>query len=182
MARKASNKQKMLELPFKQVLNQWIISQFGFDPLARIKKGKKKLRVLEPLSVTLRSAPEGLTADNLHHFYKVLDIHLQDKAAITRADLMRYEQNIVSHTLAINERRTRPIAWKYYQWLSLLFAEVYLDRFFSSRENLMVSLNAYVDEFNTFWQLKDFETGIRHFTDDELNKVCLQNATGSGSS
>lgn len=180
MARKSRTKGRMLDLPFKQVLNQWLISQFGFDPLASIKKGKKKLRALEPLSAILRSAPEGLTADNLHHFYKVLDIHLQDKAAITRADLMRYEQNIVSHTLAINEQRTRPIVWKYYQWLSLLFAEVYLDRFFANRESLMASLNAYVDEFNAFWQEKGFETGITPFTYDELNKVCLQNATGSG--
>lgn len=180
MARKSASKQKTLDLPFKQVLNQWVISQFGFDPLASIKKGKKKLRALEPLSATLRSAPEGLTADNLHHFFKVLEIHLQDKSVITRSDLMRYEQNIVSHTLAINEQRTRPIVWKYYQWLSLLFAEVYLDRFFANRENLMTSLNAYVDEFNAFWQEKGFETGITPFTYDELNKVCLQNATGSG--
>lgn len=180
MAWKSATKVRMLDLPFKQVLNQWLISQFGFDPLASIKKGKKKLRALEPLSATLRSAPEGLTADNLHHFFKVLDIHLQDKAAITRADLMRYEQNIVSHTLAINEQRTRPIVWKYYQWLSLLFAEVYLDRFFANRESLMASLNAYVDEFNAFWQENGFETGITPFTYDELNKVCLQNATGSG--
>ncbi len=180
MARKSASKQKTLDLPFKQVLNQWVISQFGFDPLAGIKKGRKKLRALEPLSATLRSAPEGLTADNLHHFFKVLDIHLQDKSAITRADLMRYEQNIVSHTLAINEQRTRPIVWKYYQWLSLLFAEVYLDRFFANRETLMASLNSYVDEFNAFWQEKGFETGITPFTYDELNKVCLQNATGSG--
>ncbi|MDD3183266.1 MAG: DEAD/DEAH box helicase family protein [Alphaproteobacteria bacterium] len=180
MARKSADKKRMLDLPFKQVLNQWIIAQFGFDPLASIKKGKKKLRALEPFAATLRSVPEGLTADNLHHFYKALDIHLQDKAAITRADLMRYEQNIVSHTLAINERRARPIVWKYYQWLSLLFAEVYLDRFFASRESLMASLNGYVDEFNAFWQEKGFETGITPFTYDELNKICLQNATGSG--
>lgn len=180
MARKSVAKARILDLPFKQVLNQWLISQFGFDPLASIKRGTKKLRALEPLSATLRNAPEGLTADNLHHFYKVLDIHLQDKAAITRADLMRYEQNIVSHTLAINEQRTRPIVWKYYQWLSLLFAEVYLDRFFANRESLMASLNSYVDEFNAFWQENGFETGITPFTYDELNKVCLQNATGSG--
>jgi len=180
MARKSVDKKRMLDLPFKQVLNQWIIAQFGFDPLASIKKGEKKLRALEPFAATLRSVPEGLTADNLHHFYKALDIHLQDKAAITRADLMRYEQNIVSHTLAINERRARPIVWKYYQWLSLLFAEVYLDRFFACRESLMASLNGYVDEFNAFWQEKGFETGITPFTYDELNKICLQNATGSG--
>ncbi len=180
MARKSADKKRMLDLPFKQVLNQWIIAQFGFDPLASIKNGKKKLRALEPFAATLRGVPEGLTAENLHHFYRTLDIHLQDKAAINSADLMRYEQNIVSHTLAINERRARPIVWKYYQWLTLLFAEVYLDRFFANRENLMASLNSYVDEFNAFWQKKEFETGITPFTYDELNKVCLQNATGSG--
>jgi superfamily II DNA or RNA helicase len=183
MAKKKKNKDDPKPLPFayKQVLNQWLISQFGFDPLQRVRQGKGKLRPLAALSDTLRMVPEGLNTDNLHHFYKTLDIYWQgDKATITRADLLRYEHNIVSHTLAINERRTRPIVWKYYQWLSLLFAEIYLDRFFSSRENLLSSLNAYVDEFNAFWQQKEFETGITHFTDDELNKVCLQNATGSG--
>ena len=180
MVKKSTDKRKTLDLPFKQVLNQWIISQFGFDPLASIKQGKRKLRALEPISATLRSVPEGLTADNLHHFFKALDIHLQEKSAVTHDDLMRYEHNIVSYTLAINERRSRPIVWKYYQWLSLLFSEVYLDRFFSNRENLMASLNVYVDEFNAFWRGKGFETGITPFTYDELNKVCLQNATGSG--
>lgn len=180
MARRTTEKQKSLDLPFKQVLNQWIISQFGFDPLISIKKGKKKLRALQPLSETLKDVPEGLTTDNLHNFFKTLEIHLQDNAGVTREDLMRYEHNIVSYTLAINERRTRPIVWKYYQWLSLLFAEIYLDRFFSSRENLLISLNNYVDEFNTFWEEKGYVTGITHFTNDELNKVCLQNATGSG--
>lgn len=181
MARgKSEKKQKTLDLPFKQVLNQWLINQFGFDPLANIKKGGRKLRPLQPLSDTLKSVPEGLTTDNLHHFYKMLDIHLQDKASVTREDLIRYEHNIVSHTLAINERRSRPIVWKYYQWLSLLFIEIYLDRFFSNRENLLTSLNAYVDGFNAFWEEKGYVTGITHFTDSELNKVCLQNATGSG--
>ena len=181
MARnKADKKQKNLDLPFKQVLNQWLISQFGFDPLVNIKKGGRKLRPLQPLSETLRSVPEGLTTDNLHHFFKMLDLHLQDKASISHEDLMRYEHNIVSHTFAINERRARPIVWKYYQWLSLLFIEIYLDRFFSNRENLLISLNEYVDGFNIFWEEKGYTTGITHFTDNELNKICLQNATGSG--
>ncbi len=182
MAKKRKEKggPKPLPFAFKQVLNQWLISQFGFDPLARARMDKKTLRALEPLSATLRDVPEGLTADNLHHFFKALEIYLQDNAAVTRTDLLRYEQNIVSYTLVINERRARPIVWKYYQWLSLLFAEIYLDRFFASRENLMASLNTYVDEFNAFWLEKGYETGITPFTYDELNKVCLQNATGSG--
>ena len=178
---KSKDDRNPLPFAYKQVLNQWLIRQFGFDPLQRVRQGKGKLRPLAALSDILRSVPEGLTADNLHHFYKMLDIYWQeDKATITRADLLRYEQHIVSHTLAINEHRDRPIVWKYYQWLSLLFAEVYLDRFFSNRENLLASLNAYVDEFNSFWQQQEFKTGITHFTNDELNKICLQNATGSG--
>ena len=183
MARKPSTpKQTPLELANKQVLNQWIIRQFGFDPLAGAKLGNKSLKPLAPIADTLRNVPEGLDSENLHGFYKTLDIHLQENATISHADLLRYEQNIVTHTLAINARRSRPIVWKYFQWLSLLFVEIYLDRFFNGRENLLSSLNEYVDEFNNFWLEKDpkIKTEIKQFSNEELNKVCIQNATGSG--
>lgn len=74
-----------------------------------------------------------------------------------------------------------PIEWKYYQWLSLLFAEIYLDRYFNRREVLLALLNAYVARFNAHWvQPVPQATGIAPYTPDELNKLCLQNATGSG--
>ena len=182
MVKAPTLKQKQLELANKQVLNQWIIKQFGFDPLAGAKKGNKSLKPLAPIADTLRNVCEGLDSENLHGFYKTLDIHLQENATISHADLLRYEQNIVTHTLAINARRSRPIVWKYFQWLSLLFVEIYLDRFFNGRESLLSSLNAHVDEFNEFWLGKDpkIATGINHFSNEELNKVCIQNATGSG--
>lgn len=170
------------ELPFghKLVLNQWLVSLFGFDPLGDYRAGKGTLSPIRPLAKTVKDVPPGLTADNLHQFYQALDLNLQASAKITRADLLRYEQNIVSHTLAINEKRDRPIEWKYYQWLSLLFAEIYLDRFFMDRDGLLESLNRYVDEFNAYWQGEGYETGITHYALDDLNKLCLQNATGSG--
>lgn len=173
-------KQKLLPFSHKLVLNQWIVSLFGFDPLKDHKDGKRTLRPVQPLAKTLKDAPEGMTSENLHHFYRALDVHLQAGAQITRADLLRYEHNIVSHTLAINEKRDRPIVWKYYQWLSLLFAEIYLDRFFADRAVLLDALNAYIDTFNQYWTDQGYETGITPYELNDLNKLCLQNATGSG--
>ena len=173
---------KLKQLPFghKLVLNQWIVSLFNYDPLLQHKRGHRNLKPFRPFADMLATKPDGLDADNLHRFYRHLDIELQEDAAITKADLLRYEQNIVSHTLAINEKRARPIIWKYYQWLSLLFAEIYLDRYFADIHALRRDLNTYVSTFNDYWKSEGFETGITPFTLDELNKVCLQNATGSG--
>ncbi len=173
---------KPKELPFghKLVLNQWIVSLFSFDPLKDYKDGKRTLRPVQPIAKTVKDAREGMTPENLHHFYKALDAHLQATAEITPTDLLRYEHNIVSHTLAINEKRDRPIVWKYYQWLSLLFAEIYLDRFFADREALLEALNGYVAGFNKYWTDEGYETGITSYELDDLNKLCLQNATGSG--
>jgi superfamily II DNA or RNA helicase len=180
MTRKLKPNLKPLPFGHKLVLNQWIVSLFGYDPVKDHKDGKRTLRPVQPLAKTLKDAPEGMTSENLHHFYKALDVHLQEGAHITRGDLLRYEHNIVSHTLAINEKRDRPIVWKYYQWLSLLFAEIYLDRFFADRAVLLDSLNAYVDAFNKYWTDEGYMTGITPYEFDDLNKLCLQNATGSG--
>ena len=173
-------KKKQLPFGHKLVLNQWIISLFGYDPLLQHKNGERSLKPFKPFADMLSTKADGLDTDNLHRFYKHLSPELQEDAAIKLADLLRYEQNIVSHTLAINEKRDRPIVWKYYQWLSLLFAEIYLERYFADIRALQKSLNDYVKGFNSYWEDKDYVTGITPFTLDELNKVCLQNATGSG--
>ncbi|MBE8232463.1 MAG: DEAD/DEAH box helicase family protein [Endozoicomonadaceae bacterium] len=174
-------KKKPKTLPFgrRLVLNQWLIAQCGFDPLAA-HQTDNTMRPLQGIANILRDCGEGLDTDNLHYFYKRIDIKLQAAASVSRDDLLRYEQNIVKHTQAINEKRARPIVWKYYQWLSLLFVEIYLNRYFGQREHLLNSLNDYIARFNRYWENKGFETDIKPYVIDELNKVCLQNATGSG--
>ena len=173
---------KLKQLPFghKLVLNQWIVSLFGLDPLIDHKNKKRILRPILSLARTLKDTQEGMDAENLHRYYRALNVNLQNDSVITKEDLLRYEHNIVSHTLAINERRDRPIVWKYFQWLSLLFTEIYLDRFFTDRNALLEQLNAYVEEFNRYWAERKYETGITPYNADDLNKLCLQNATGSG--
>ncbi len=100
-----------------------------------------------------------------------------DLARLSKKQILLYEENIVRHTQAINEKRHRPVTWKYFQWLTLLFAEIYLDRYFNDRKALLRELNDFAAQFNNQWdEYKD----VPFYTEDDLNKLCLQNATGSG--
>ena len=178
----AAKKTKKAKLAFadKLVLNQWMISLFGVDPLAD--GYKKDDRPFHKLTKGLKACPEGLDSDGLHHFYHELkdgDFFRFGSAKITEAELQSYEENIVAHTVAINAQRPtdRQIQWKYFQWLSLLFTEVYLDRFFRDREALLRDLNAFVVAFNAKW---DGYEPMAEYAEDDLNKICFQNATGSG--
>ena len=183
--RKAPKTKKTL-LPFghRLVLNQWLISQCGYDPLVAHRNAqtqdKGKFHPLQDLANILRNCPEGLDTGNRHYFTKKLDVEWKREATVTREELARYEENIFRHTAAINQKRPRPIVWKYYQWLSLLFAEIYLERYFGQREALLQNLNRYVDRFNKYWQERELQTGVSAYRLQDLNKICLQNATGSG--
>ncbi len=148
----------------KLVLNQWMLQLFdktGFEQLA------------EPF----KSAElEGLDEDNNHKYLAVFRA-LWELEEFPGETLRGYDQNIVKHTLKLNERRAEPIRWKYFQWLSLLFAEVYLDRFFSDPNKLLADLNTFVDKFNTDKLDKD---KIPAYESADLGKVAFWNATGSG--
>jgi hypothetical protein len=188
MAKRKSSRRKFHAFRNKLLLNQWLISLFGIDPFIEHKVDGKTVRPFHQLAESIRDPRlEGLDKDNLHYFYH----HLTDsplfrdanEAAtcpglrISRDLLLSYEQNIVHHTQAINEKRPLPVVWKYYQWLALLFVEIYLDRFFSNREGLLKDLNAFVERFNDHW---NGYADVPHYNDDDLNKLCMQSATGSG--
>ncbi len=164
------------------MLNQWLISLLGIDPLAQHRDAGRPRRPLEMLAKTLRDATAGIAPDGKHGFAKALASHLQPSALLTQADIERYDAAIVLHTQAINARRKHkgPIHWKYFQWLTLLFVEMYLDRYFNDRQGLCDALNAHVNRFNAHHAAQGRNTGIGAYSMDDLNKVCLQNATGSG--
>ena len=161
-----------MEFPQKLVLNQWLISLFGVDPLADgYGPGEKPFhKLVEQLRITR----EGLDEDGFHHFYHELkDGDFFPTASITADELRAYEENIVSYTAFINKYRSadRQIKWKYFQWLSLLFVEVYLDRYFRDRERLLQDLNNFLERFNNN---NSGYKPIDVYKADDLNKVCLQ--------
>lgn len=188
MARTRSRGPKPHGFRNKLLLNQWLISLFGVDPLTEHTINGRAVRPFHKLAESIRDPRlEGLDKDNLHFFYHHLGSSpLLNYASptvdfpgvrISRDMLLTYEQNIVRHTRAINTKRQRPVVWKYYQWLTLIFVEIYLDRFFGNREGMLTELNAFVERFNRHW---DGYADVPPYSEDDLNKLCMQNATGSG--
>lgn len=166
----------------KLLLNQWLISLFGLDPLQEYNSlSGKIIRPFHRLADPIKDPRmEGFDHDNLHKFYCNLinsDIFWNHSCALSKEQILIYEENITRHTMAINKKRHRPIVWKYYQWLTLLFAEIYLDRYFNNRQGLLSDLNDFADRFNRHWI--DYND-VPLYAEDDLNKLCLQSATGSG--
>ncbi|MDD5298739.1 MAG: DEAD/DEAH box helicase family protein [Rhodocyclaceae bacterium] len=164
------------------VLNQYLVSLFGIDPLAPHQDGGRKVRPLEQIAKSLCAVEPGIAPNGKHRFLDELLSHLPKEALLTVAELERFDANLVAHTQAINSRRKQKtgLAWKYFQWLTLLFVEIYLDRYFNDRQGLCDALNDFVARFNRHHEREVRETGITPYDVDDLNKVCLQNATGSG--
>ena len=75
-----------------------------------------------------------------------------------------------------------PIVWKYFQYLTLLFTEIYLDRYFSDAPELLKTLNAQVAATNTdrpeAEQMTAFDEQAEAWP--QLNKLAYWSATGSG--
>ena len=167
----AKKKKKTLQLSKSLVLNRFILAQLGvhgFDALAENLK---------------ESHLEGRDENNISKYYHELLLRQHETDDLKRDQLLEYDQNIVGHTLRINEKRKDPIEWKYFQYLGLLFTEIYLDRFFSNRVKLLEDLNQFLDRWNDpLDQYVPNESGVSFtpFQFNDLNKLAFWNATGSG--
>ncbi|MGB6995326.1 MAG: DEAD/DEAH box helicase family protein, partial [Thermoanaerobaculia bacterium] len=170
------NRQPVLPFNRKLVLNQWLLSLFG-------------VASFEQLAERLRDeALEGLDESNVHRFYHALCLHLpvEGRPELSDEALREYDQHIFRHTQRLNEKRlTRgepAIAWKYFQYLALLFTEIYLDRYFRDPEALLRSINAQAAAFNEGVdeadRVKLLDEGSEAWP--QLNKLSLWMATGSG--
>ena len=123
MASKRSRGPAQHKFHDKLVLNQWLISLFGIDPLSE-EFSHGKIRPFHKLADPIRDKHcEGTGTDNLHLFY----YHLGNCPLLRDADLdgslpgfringdllLKYEQNIVMHTATINAKRAAGIKCKY---------------------------------------------------------------------
>ncbi|GIW90226.1 MAG: hypothetical protein KatS3mg109_0658 [Pirellulaceae bacterium] len=170
-ARRAGANAGTAETPlrFEQrlVLNQWLLGLFGVPSFDRLTANLK--------------APEfeGFDENNVTRFHHNLRL-LFDRPELPHDLLLAYDQNIVRHWRRITERRNHAGAFlypKYFQYLALLFAEIYLDRYFRDPEGLLAQLNAHVNAFN---QNAPEASRIDPYTRQDLNKVAFWMATGSG--
>jgi hypothetical protein len=169
-----ANNRLQVSFAYKLVLNQWLLSLFNVNRF-------------EDLAENLRNeALEGLDENNVHHFHHALTAQLFNLTQLPTELLLEYDQNIVRHTQRLNERRItrgeQPIVWKYFQYLTLIFTEIYLDRYFRDPKALLAALNAQVATYNAD---KPEADQIAHFDEvaeawPQLNKLAYWSATGSG--
>ncbi|MEX2516761.1 MAG: DEAD/DEAH box helicase family protein [Gammaproteobacteria bacterium] len=164
----------------KLVLNQWLLTSFGLDPLQKYRDQGERVRPLSLLSKSLRALSGQIDASGQHAYLFALLEQWQPDWRYSEQDLRQFDANIVAHTQTLNALRDEKIQWKYFQWLTLLFVEIYLHEYFRDRTALSQSLNKYIERFNAHWLSKGYETGIEAYIETDLNKLCLQNATGSG--
>lgn len=123
---------------------------------------------------------EGFDDNNVSHYHHVLVARLIQRQALPPDLLMTYDQNIVRYWKRITEKRNRAgnhLYPKYFQYLSLLFTEIYLDRYFGNPEQLLADLNTKVTAFNAD---KEEVNQVSPYRLEELNKIAYWMATGSG--
>lgn len=162
-------KKQTKQLPKLQdalVLFNYILSLFGCRDWTTLSENLK-----DP-------ALEGIDDEGTSRIVYVLKAHVSSDCEIKEKQLYEYDRHIVQHTREINERREDKIVWKYYQYLALLFTEIYLDRFFADKQALLDSINQFLT--NTFNSRPGAWREMPKFTEEDLNKLAFWCATGSG--
>ena len=123
------------------------------------------------------AAYEGVNeSGNTYFFAYIARVGRMNGARVSEDQLRLYDENICRHTRQISEKRG-VIRWKYFQYISLLFSEIYLDRYFHDKNAFCQSLNAYLFEQKAETPRRpDFAP----YTPEKMNKLAFMCATGSG--
>ena len=156
-----NSKKNELKFYQKLILNNYLLKKFGADSFKDISESIKS-----PLC-------EEISNDGTTGFYEKLK---NKYMLISKEKLQEYDLNIVSHLEKINYKREDKIKLKYFQYLSLLFVEYYLDMYFNHRKELLKELKNFLHDFNMQYP-KDI---LDDYEEKDLNKIALWNATGSG--
>ena len=147
------------------VLNKYLLHLFGCDKIEDLCKDLK-----DP-------ALEGIDDEGVSKIFYQLRFLLY-RSRIKEAQLLEYDRHIVTFTKEINQRRSHKIQWKYFQYVSLLFTEIYLDLYFADSKKLLTDLNEFLK--SRFISEEANWKEIAPFEKNDLNKLAFWNATGSG--
>jgi hypothetical protein len=137
--------------------------------LARFMSSKLGIREISDIQ-DFNDVPEGIDTDGRSYIYS--RIISRRGRYIDDAKLQTYDTNIKRYAEQISRKRGEPISLKYYQYLALLYTEIYLDKLFqpSTRPVLLNELNDWVTE----------NKAHTTFSKNDLKKLAYWMATGSG--
>ncbi len=119
---------------------------------------------------------EGVNENQNTYFLDYLCINAGNKLKISIDKLKQYDENICRYVKHIGEKRNG-LTLKYYQYISLLFTEIYLDYYFNNRDEFINDLNNYIDK--VCLESKGI-VNFKHVSEKDINKLAFMCATGSG--
>ncbi|WP_022851103.1 DEAD/DEAH box helicase family protein [Limisalsivibrio acetivorans] len=173
-----AKRKKKEELKFyhKLVLNQYICSLFETE------KNDDGIYSFKILGKDFKDeGMEGWDNDGISYFYHNLTSRTNERDKLPDDKLKEYDNNIFRHTKKLSDARGEQVKWKYFQYFTLLFVEIYLDRYFSDRESLLKDLNDFLYDFNIEFTSKGLlSQPLPLYTEDDLHVLSVWNATGSG--
>ncbi|HHK5574942.1 TPA: DEAD/DEAH box helicase family protein [Neisseria cinerea] len=154
------------------ILNRWLLSLFHKKDLATLKAQMGG------------DEYEGEANDGQSGFFHQLTgvLFFGEGSALSENDLRRYDLNVLRHWRQITQKRNKiyhqELKLKYFQYLSLIFTEIYLDWYFNCRDALLEALNEQLEQYQN-------ETGkaaekFAPYQAEDLNMTAFWNATGSG--
>ena len=154
------------------ILNRWLLSLFHKKDLATLKAQMGG------------DEYEGEANDGQSGFFHQLTgvLFFGEGSALSENDLRRYDLNVLRHWWQITQKRNKiyhqELKLKYFQYLSLIFTEIYLDWYFNRRDALLEALNKQLEQYQN-------ETGkaaekFAPYQAEDLNMTAFWNATGSG--
>lgn len=142
------------------VLNRFLHSLFGAERL-------------EDLRGALKDEQEGPGPDGHSYYFHVLAG--RTGLRLDRKSLADYDLHILGYEAELAKARRAESfrSFKYFQYLSLLYTEIFLDRLTADPQDFLRKLNAFRDSNADFVDLPAFEH-------DELRRLAFFLATGSG--
>ncbi|KKM57062.1 hypothetical protein LCGC14_1551060, partial [marine sediment metagenome] len=146
------------------ILNKFLNSLFG-------------LKNIEDFQKLLKMTQEGLNPNKEYYFTTVL--RTLNISKDLRQKLNQYDENIQEYMRNINLKRDPPIRLKYFQYLAVLFTEIYLDNLFNNLNSFLSKFAEFVFECNK----KEKKAGVNVYLypdKQSMRKLVYWAATGSG--
>lgn len=152
-----------MELSNRLVLNRYLLRLLGFDSFLDLKE-------------KLKSTKEGFYSEGRSYFADV--IIGCENLQIPQDEIRQYDQSIKEYSSRLSANRRENISLKYFQYLAVLFSEIFLDKYFNRHQEFLAGLNSFVDALNA--EITHQKDRFSYFDEAELRKLAFSMATGSG--
>ena len=141
------------------VLNKYFLNLFDLDNFNDLRE-------------KLQDTEEGYDTQNRSYF---VDALIGLNPALEN-ELLQYDKSIRKYVKRLRHNRMQPnFNLKYFQYLAVLFTEMFLDNYYNNRQRFLNNINVFLKKLNS-----KSETGIDTFTEKDLKKLAFWMATGSG--